>query len=133
MKATGRRYNMRIDDYVDERYDWQLATRTAIAYLQDLYAQFDGCWSLAVSAYNMGEGGLERVIAANGGERDLWKLLEMPTAMQEETRKFYPKLLASIIVAKNPEKYGFTSSTQAPEDASRVPVRGCWKQSGRSG
>jgi len=126
MRATGRRYNLRIDDYVDERYDWQLATHTAIAYLQDLYTQFDGCWPLAVSAYNMGEGGLERVIAANGGERDLWKLLEMPTSMQEETRKFYPKLLASIIVAKNPEKYGFTRSTQAPEETSRVPVRGCY-------
>lgn len=126
MKATGRRYNMRIDEYVDERYDWQLATRTAIRYLQDLYTEFDGCWPLAVSAYNMGEGGLARVIAANGGERDLWKLLEMPSPMQQETRKFYPKLLASIIVAKDPEKYGFTRSPQAPEDVARVPVRGCY-------
>lgn len=126
MKATALRYNLRVDEFVDERYDWQTETKVAIRYLEDLYQQFDECWPLAVSAYNMGEAGLERVIASNGGERDLWKLLDMPSCMQEETRKFYPKLLASIIVAKDPEKYGFTANEQLPEEIVRVPMRGCY-------
>ncbi|MDQ1256436.1 MAG: rane-bound lytic murein transglycosylase, partial [Candidatus Hydrogenedentes bacterium] len=103
MRTTGRRYNLRIDSYVDERFNWCKSTDAAVQFLTDLYEMFD-TWPLAISAYNMGEGGLERAIAANGGERDLWTLLDTPPAayqIQLETKKFYAKLLASIIVAKN--------------------------------
>src|SRR5690606_14181724 len=78
MPATARRYGLRVDKYVDERRDWQKATAAAIRYLTDLGNMFQGDWSLAISAYNMGEYGLERAIAMNGGDRDLWRLLETP-------------------------------------------------------
>ena len=125
MRSTGRRYNLRMDSYVDERYNWQSSTRAAIAYLKDLHDFFGGSWALALSAYNMGEGGLERAIASNGGERNLWKLIETPPASNRirlETKKFYSKFLASMIVAGNPERYGFQSNPQASEDTVLVPV-----------
>lgn len=127
MKDTGRRYGLRIDNYVDERYNWERSTDAAIAYLKDLYAEF-GEWPVAIAAYNMGEGGMERAVAAAGGERDIWKLLESPGArlMQEETQKFYPKLVASIIVASSPESYGFTLNPIPPQDYIRVPVEGSY-------
>ncbi|HOL78393.1 MAG TPA: LysM peptidoglycan-binding domain-containing protein, partial [Candidatus Hydrogenedentes bacterium] len=127
MKDTGRRYGLRIDNYVDERYNWERSTDAAIAYLKDLYAEF-GEWPVAIAAYNMGEGGMERAVAAAGGERDIWKLLESPGArlMQEETQKFYPKLVASIIVASSPESYGFTLNPIPPQDYIRVPVQGSY-------
>lgn len=127
MKSTGRRYGLRSDSYVDERYDWRKSTRAAIAYLTDLYHMFGGNWSLAVTAYNMGERGLEKAIAANGGETDLWKLMETPPAahrMQRETKKFYPKLIASIIVAKDPERYGFKANPREPEGVMFASVKG---------
>ena len=34
--------------------------------------------------------------------------------MQAETRNYVPNILATIIIAKNPEKYGFTSKPEAP-------------------
>ncbi len=126
MRSTGRRYNLRIDYYVDERFHWQKCTQAAITYLKDLYELF-GSWPLAISAYNMGEGGIERAIAANGGERDLWTLLDTPPAayhIRRETKKFYPKLLATIIIANNPERYGFTLEPQAPDPCVSVPVKG---------
>jgi len=129
MRATGTRYGLRVDSYIDERRDWQKATHAAIAYLRDLNAMFDGEWPLAVASYNMGEGGVSRAIAMNGGERDLWQLIETPPAsshMKDETKKFYPKLLASVIVGNNPERYGFKRNPQPPEEIVRIPVRGSY-------
>ena len=31
MKGTAKSYDIRMDEYVDERFDWQKATRAAIA------------------------------------------------------------------------------------------------------
>ena len=54
MEPTARRYGLRIDAYVDERYDPVGATDAALDYLNDLYKQF-GSWYLATAAYNVGE------------------------------------------------------------------------------
>ena len=127
MKSTGRRYGLRSDYYVDERYDWRKSTGAAIAYLSQLYEIFDGNWPLAVSAYNKGEAGLERAIASNGGDRNLWSLLETPPAanrIPRETKRFYPKLLASVIVASTPEKYGFKPRPQSEERTEVATVKG---------
>ncbi|MDX9972682.1 MAG: LysM peptidoglycan-binding domain-containing protein [FCB group bacterium] len=129
MPATGKRYGLRLDSYVDERYNWEKATKAAVAYLSDLGGRFENEWPLAVSAYNMGEGGMERAVAMMGGTKELITLIEQPPAsnvLQTETKKFYPKFLASIIVAKDPERYGFTREPQAPDVTVRVPVRGCY-------
>jgi len=128
MRGTGKRYGLRVDSEVDERYNWELATTAAVQYLSDLYEQF-GIWPLAVSAYNRGEGGIERDIARAGGERNWWRVIEMPQSashIPRETKEFYPKLLASIIVAKNPERYGFEIKPYKPTPINRVPVRGSY-------
>jgi membrane-bound lytic murein transglycosylase D len=128
MKTTGKRYNLRIDGHVDERYDWQKATHAAIGYLRDLYIFFDGDWALAISAYNMGEGGLSRAITAAKGERDIWRLIgdEGPAQIRSETRKFYPRFLASMIVAKNPERYGFSYDPLPVDNLIHVAVNGSY-------
>lgn len=128
MPSTGRRFGLERDLYLDERYDWKEATRASIQYLSDLYEMFDS-WPLAVSAYNLGEGGIERAIARNNGERDLWKLLDDPPAsthIPRETKKFYAKLLASAIVAKNPERYGFTHNPHAADETTTIEITGAY-------
>ncbi len=127
MPATGRRYGLRVDNYVDERRNWEKATDAAVTYLKDLYQMF-GEWPLAISAYNCGEYGMERTVAMAGGEKDLWKILEGPAAdrMQRETQKFFPKLVASVVVASSPERYGFEVNPQPPDQYLRVPVKGMY-------
>lgn len=128
MSSTGKRRGLRIDRYVDERNNWERCTQAAVAHLKDLHAMF-GEWPLAISAYNMGEGGLERTIAAAGGERDLWRILASPAGqrhMRMETRKFYPRLVATAIVASSPERYGFTLNPEPPMNTVRVPVNGMY-------
>jgi len=127
--GTARLYGLRVDRYVDERRDWRKATRAAIAYLRDLHDQFNGNWGLAISGYNMGGNGMQRIVNAMGGETDFWKLVRTPPAcnrMREETRKYYPRLLAYIIVSRNPEKYGFTRGTGTLPATEEVQVQGMY-------
>ena len=129
MRPTAKRFNLRMDSHVDERYDWQSSTDAAIQYLKILHNHFDGSWPLAFTAYNMGEGGLQRAIESAGGERDLWTLLETPPAsnrIQLETKKYYARFIATILVARNPERYGFKLNPVEPEDTIQVPVDGMY-------
>ncbi len=129
MRATGDRFDLRRSSYLDERFNWQKSTHAAIDYLTYLYEMFDGEWALAVSAYNMGEGGMMQAIEMNDGDRDLWSLIETPPAsnrIRRETKKFYPRLLATIIVASNPERYGFERNPQDPIPKERIAVEGSY-------
>ena len=128
MPSTGTRFGLQRDHYIDERYDWKKSTQASIEYLSKLYEMFDS-WPLAVSSYNVGEGAIERAIAMNDGERDLWQLLDTGAASKRiprETKKFYPKLLASALIAKDPEKYGFTRNPHPIEETETINVSGAY-------
>lgn len=132
MPDTAKRYNLRMDRYVDERFHWQKATHAAIAYLRDLYEKFGENWPLAITGYNMGENGVDRAVAMNRGDKDLWSLVDTPPAMhlfKAESREFYPKLIATILVARNPERYGLDAEPQSPDECILVPVKGMYSLS----
>ena len=103
IKPTAIRYGLRVDAWVDERRDPKKSTKAAADYLSDLYAMFQS-WELAAAGYNCGE---DRVQAAIDKYQinDFWQISEytLPT----ETKNYVPKLMAALIIAKNPEKYGF--------------------------
>ncbi len=105
MTETGRQYNLRIDSYVDERRDAEKSTKAAVAMLGNLYREF-GDWNLAVAAYNAGPGkigtGLKKYNATT-----FWDLAR-EQYLSLETIRYVPQLMAAIIIAKDPEKYGFT-------------------------
>lgn len=101
VEDTGRKYGLRIDEYVDERRDPIKSTSAAADYLQDLYAQF-GSWPLALAAYNAGENQIQRISARVG--EDIWKFRYTP----DETKRYVPLFLTSMAIAKDPEQYGFT-------------------------
>ena len=102
---TGKQYGLRIDWWVDERRDPEMATDAAIAFLGDLYEKYDH-WYLAWAAYNGGPGRVSRGIKRHG-TRDFWELVERD-AFARETDNYVPKLLAAAIIGKHPERYGFT-------------------------
>jgi len=104
MQATGRSYGLVVDEYIDERRDPVKSTKAAVAYLSDLYARFDS-WHLAVAAYNAGEGRIQRAMR-DQDSNDFWEIANgyyLPT----ETKLYVPKLIAAIMIAREPEKYGF--------------------------
>ncbi|OKY76286.1 MAG: hypothetical protein BM485_03275 [Desulfobulbaceae bacterium DB1] len=111
MSPTARDYGLEINKYVDERRDPEKSTKAAVAYLSNLYNMFED-WQLAVAAYNAGEGTIKKGIK-NCNAGDFWELAQQQY-LNNETKRYVPKLIAAIMIAKNPEKYGFTNINYAP-------------------
>lgn len=103
--GTGRNYGLHIDSWVDERREPEKATRAAIQYLSRLYHDFDD-WYLAVAAYNGGENRVQRAIQTYK-TRCFWELASTK-GIYRETKQYVPKLIAAILIAREPEKFGFT-------------------------
>ncbi|MFV2072467.1 MAG: LysM peptidoglycan-binding domain-containing protein [Thermoanaerobaculales bacterium] len=115
--ATGRHYGLEVGTLVDERRDPVLSTEAAIAYLHDLHTQFDD-WYLALAGYNSGSGNIRRAIRRSGS-RDFWELRRY---LPRETRNYVPAFIASVIIAKQPQKYGFSAPTERPWQYDSVDV-----------
>jgi membrane-bound lytic murein transglycosylase D len=105
MKSTGRLYGLRANFWVDERRDPEKSSIAAARHLKDLYDQFQS-WKLAAAAYNAGAGKVSRAIRRYRTE-DFWELAR-GRYLRPETRHYVPKLIAAALIAKEPEKYGFT-------------------------
>ncbi|MCP3177035.1 LysM peptidoglycan-binding domain-containing protein [Desulfuromonas sp. KJ2020] len=106
IESTGKIFGLRNDWWRDERRDFEKSTRAAARFLRDLHRQFDGDWYLAIASYNAGGGKLRQAIRKYN-TRDFWELSH-GSYLQNETKNYVPKLLAVTLIAKEPEKYGFT-------------------------
>ena len=105
MPATGRHYGLGQTPLYDGRHDIYAATDAALNYLQYLHGLF-GDWSLALAAYNWGEGNVGRAVnrARAQGLEPVYENLRMPN----ETRNYVPKLLAVRNIVNNPEYFGMS-------------------------
>jgi len=116
--ATGRAYGLRQDAWIDERNSIEQATRASARLLKTLGKHFNGNWELALAAYN--NGSIDRAVA-HAGVSDFWAIY--PHIVQQ-TRDYVPNILATILIAKNPEKYGFHGIRPEPPIAfESVPVQ----------
>lgn len=119
--GTGRQYGLRQSAWIDERNSFEQATRASARYLKDLAKRYNGNWELAMAGYNTGAGNIDRGIA-RGGTADFWVIYPY---LYQETRNYVPNILATILIAKNPEKYGFAGiRPEAPlqYDVVQVPT-----------
>ncbi len=103
IKPTAKRYGLRVDSWVDERMDPKKSTAAAANYLGDLYAMFQN-WELAAAGYNCGEDRVQNAIDKYQ-INDFWQISEF--TLPKETKNYVPKLMAALIIAKDPAKYGF--------------------------
>lgn len=101
--STGRAYGLRQNAYIDERNSYEQATRASARHLKDLAKRYNGNWELAMAAYNTGAGNIDRAIS-RAGTANFWMIYPY---IAQETRNYVPNILAVILIAKNPEKYGF--------------------------
>jgi membrane-bound lytic murein transglycosylase D len=105
MKGTGIENGLTQDWYIDERSDPEKATLAAAKYFKTLHKMF-GDWHLAMASYNGGPGRMQRAIKRSGRD-DFWSLTSTSRYLPRETREYVPMILAAVIIAKNPLKYGF--------------------------
>jgi membrane-bound lytic murein transglycosylase D len=105
---TGGRYGLKVNHWVDERRDPEKSTVAAALYLKDLFNQF-GNWYLAAAGYNAGEKRVERAVEKHE-TTDFWEISRYNT-LPRETRDYIPRLVAVAIIAKDPERFGFSNMT----------------------
>jgi membrane-bound lytic murein transglycosylase D len=98
IESTARNYGLKVDDTVDERLDVDLLTDAAMRYLTANKLRFND-WQLAVLAYNMGEAKLQEAIDKTGS-RDAWDIIRTG---YENDKDYYPRIMAAIIIMKNPD------------------------------
>ena len=102
--STGYKYGLNRDDWVDERMDVEKSTHAAIDYFKDLHAMF-GDWLTVLAGYNCGEGRVMRTIAAQHINYldQFWDLYQR---LPYETARYVPRFLATLLMVKDPQKYG---------------------------
>jgi membrane-bound lytic murein transglycosylase D len=81
-----------------------------------------GDWSLALAAYNCGPGRVRRTLNESG-MTTFWELLDAGL-LPKETRGYVPTFYATLIIASDPETYGFKLGKVQEHDEKRVEVRG---------
>ena len=116
IRPTGLKYGLKINYWVDERMDVEKSTLAAAQYLKKMVNEF-GSWELALAGYNCGEKRVSKAIKRTGST-DFWTLSRK---LPRETRNYLPKFNAALIIAKNPEKYGF-KPTEMMKDYEAVSV-----------
>src|SRR5256714_622757 len=118
MPATGRAYGLRQTAWIDERNSIEQATRASARLVKALGKHFNGNWELALAAYN--NGSIDRAVA-HAGVADFWSIYPI---IVQQTRDYVPNILATILIAKNPEKYGFHGiRPEPPITFESVPVQ----------
>jgi len=93
IRSTGRKYGLKINNYVDERYDIHKSTEAAVQLLSDLHNRY-GDWSLALAAYNSGTVNVNRAIK-KAGSKNFWKIKRY---LPKETQDYVPKFIAASYV-----------------------------------
>lgn len=121
ISATGKRYGLGVNWWVDERRDTKKSTLAAAAYLKDLYKMFNS-WELAAAGYNAGEMKIVKAIRRYGTQ-DFWAISRQ-SFLRPETRDYVPKIIAAALVAKNREQFGFKASSLVPSEGEAVAPDG---------
>jgi membrane-bound lytic murein transglycosylase D len=83
-------FGMRVDQYIDERFDAERATDAACQYLKRLYKTF-GDWHLALAAYNTGPSNVKRAMRRCGGANDFWGIY---ACLPAQTKAYVPQFIA---------------------------------------
>lgn len=104
-------YGLTRNGWVDERFDPEKSSRAYARYIKSLYNQF-GDWYLAMAAYDWGPGYVQRAVMKTG-YADFWELYRRGV-LPGETKNYVPGIIASIIMAKNPTKYGLDKLVPDP-------------------
>lgn len=109
--VTAKQFGLRVTADVDERVNILKSTRAACKYLRDLILDFGAGSSvmLALAAYNVGPGKVKQAINKVQEpikQRNFWYLYRV-RALPLETREYVPKVVAAMIIGRNPQKFGF--------------------------
>lgn len=94
-------FGLRIDEYVDERFDPEAATDAACKYMKQLYRIF-GDWHLVLAAYNTGPGNVRRAIRRCNGGQTFWAIYN---CLPRETRGYVPQYIGMLYMINHADSH----------------------------
>ncbi len=98
---ASRMFDLKVNNYVDERCDPVKSTEAACRYLKYLYHNLND-WQLALAAYNGGIGVVQKAIERSGGKTNFWELQPyLPQAVQS----YVPAFIAVNYVMNNYQRH----------------------------
>jgi len=101
MYQTGKSYGLKINSFVDERFDVVKSADAAARFLRDAYEIF-GDWNLAICSYNCGIGNVNKAIRRSGS-RKFWDLYDF---LPRETRGYVPAFVGAMYAMNYYKEYG---------------------------
>ncbi|MEM7815981.1 MAG: transglycosylase SLT domain-containing protein [Candidatus Aenigmatarchaeota archaeon] len=106
-KQTAMEYGIKMDRYIDERFDPERSSDAAARELRRLIDRFEN-FEIALMAYNWGEGKARRKAS-----KSFWDMQigEIP----KETYYHIPKVIAVAKMLEKPERYGLNLEKNEPE------------------
>lgn len=109
--TTAKAYGLTVSATTDERLNVRKSTLAACKYIRELILDFGAGSSvmLALAAYNSGPAKVKQAIRRVTDpikQRNFWYLYRV-RALPEETREYVPKVIAVLIIARHPERFGF--------------------------
>ena len=107
MPDTARRFGLRTAP-VDDRMEPEKSAGAAAQYLKFLRREF-GCWSLALAAYNAGEGRVKEIMK----KRKARTFNEVERYLPSETRAYVPKVMA-IVALREDQLHGVPDAYWMP-------------------
>ncbi|MDR2732278.1 MAG: LysM peptidoglycan-binding domain-containing protein, partial [Fibromonadaceae bacterium] len=123
--ATGKRYGLPVDFWLDMRRNPEAATDAALDYLSVLYNEFKD-WHLAMAAYNCGEGRIRRLVREGlAADSSKEKISYWDLKLPRETMHYVPRILAATIIGHFPGHYSFTVEKQSRVPYDTVTVKDC--------
>lgn len=115
MKATAVQYGLECNEYVDERYHIEKATRAACKLLKATYSKYHD-WMTVAATYNAGPGNISKRMA-DQRQKSAFKLW-----MPEETMRYMYRIMACKMLFADPESFGFKVTEHYPYRAPKKIV-----------
>src|ERR1700730_2334008 len=112
--ATARRFDLKVNRYVDERRDPIKSTHAAAQYLATLQDQV-GDWRVALVGWNRGETAMDNYFSLRGVDYSL-----LAADFPYNTRSLLNRFMAVAIIAHQPERYGLEPVNYTEQDQFRV-------------
>ncbi len=100
MSGTAKDAGLEVNNDIDERYNFEKATKVAMKYFNTAYKKF-GNWTLVAASYNVGMAGVSRRQLSQNSPKSYYDVF-----LPEETMRYVHRIVALKLVSEDPSFYG---------------------------
>ena len=119
MPLTGHRHDLRMNQWVDQRFNFWKSTNASLETLKHNDAVL-GNWLLALAAYDAGLNFIHYLVE-HTGIHDFWTLAAKGY-LPQETVNYVPRFLALVAICSYPGRYGLPVGWQKPFRWTRIKL-----------